>query len=260
MQGCRQIICRSPFYYYLGGCFVKKFYFIFILLLSLTLSSSEAAEEQQISALNKNTVIFPAEYELNDFQWSFGMMGTTLPKDWVETAIKAPLFTFNFKYGLPANFSLAASFEFVIVSNQIRLGPRWGMEFDDFSFNLGYDLAYVFGALNQFGFKNKFRAIYNYPNISLGYRINDLFFTIQAELMIITARKLTTDDIDTGSDINKMPGGTISIYLEQPLWKDRMFIIGLKNNITKFYYMAWPVFTTFNKLYWIPQLHLGLVL
>lgn len=238
---------------------MKRFYFL-IALFSIFFFVNAFSIEYEESNLEKNTVISPVVYNLNDFQWSFGMMGTTLPKDWVETAIKAPLFTFNFKYGLPANFSLAAAFEFVFVSNQLRLGPRWGMEFDNFSFNLGYDLAYVFGALNQFGFKNKYRAIYNYPNVSIGYRLNDLFFTLQAELMLITARRLTTDGIETGSSVNKMPGGTISLYLEQPLWKDRIFIIGLKSNITKFYYMAWPVFTTFNKLYWIPQLHLGLVL
>jgi hypothetical protein len=239
---------------------VKKFYFLIVTITIIAFFPVFSAEIQEESHLDKNTVIYPAEYDLNDFQWSFGMMATTLPKDWVETAIKAPLFTFNFKYGLPANFSLAAVFEFVFISNQIRLGPHWGMKFDEFSFNLGFDLAYVFGALNQFGFKNKYRAIYHYPNISLGYRFNDLFFTLQAELMIISARQLTTDGIETGSSVNKMPGATISLYLEQPLWKNRIFIIGLKSNITKFYYMAWPVFTTFNKLYWIPQLHLGLVL
>jgi hypothetical protein len=248
------------FSFYFGGWLVKRFYVIIVFLLIGVFNPAFSADEQQISELNKNTVIYPAAYDFNDFQWSVGLMGTTLPKDWVETAIKAPLFTFNFKYGLPRNFSLSAAFEFLLVANQIRLGPQWGMEFDNFSFNVGFDLGYVFGALNQFGFKNKFKAFYNYPNISLGYRLNELFFTLQAELMFISGRQLTTDGIETGSSVNKLPGGTISIYLEQPLWKDRIFIIGLKNNITKFYYMAWPAFTTFNKLYWIPQLHLGLVL
>lgn len=239
---------------------MKRLYLLSVLFVLFSLSTTFAVEFTEEAKLNNNTMFFPAELDFNDFQWSFGMMATTLPKDWVETAVNAPLFTFNFRYGVPYNFSLISAFEFVFVSNQIRLGPHWGLEFEHFAFNVGLDMGYVLGALNQFGFKNKYRAFYLYPNITFGYKVNDLFFTLQAELMVNTARQLTTDGIETGSSINKMHGGTISLFLEQPLWKDRIFIVGLKSNITKFYYLAWPAFTTFNKIYYIPQLYLGLVL
>ena len=241
---------------------MKKFYNFLLILLIIPLLIHELYPMENLddAKLEKNTILFPAAYDLNDFNWSVGMLATTLPKDWVETAIKAPLFTFNFRYGLPAGFSVPAVFEFLIVSNQLRLGPRWGHNFGNFSFELGYDIGYVFGALNQFGFRNRISAWYNYPNLTLGYRAGDLFFTLQGELMYITSRTLTTDGIETSNDKNSLPGGTISLSLEQALWKDKIFIVGLKANITKFYYIAWPAFTTFNKIYMIPQLQLGVVL
>jgi len=212
------------------------------------------------SVVKNHTLLYPKNYQDYEFQWSAGAMLTTMPKDWVETAIRAPLFTFNFSFGLPENFSVLADAEILFVANQIRLGPRWGFDYGDLAFNIGYDVGYVFGQLEQFGFTNSVHGWMNYPNISIGTNIDDLFFTLQGELMIMTSSSVTTDGIEIANNGDRVLGGTISLYLEQKLWGNHVFLFGLKNNITKFYYPAWAVFTTFDRLYWIPQIHMGVVL
>jgi len=236
---------------------MKAIKLLFLLFLFGFLNSSTYAEEV---TLKNNTLLYPKNYQDYEFQWSAGAMLTNMPKDWVETAIRAPIFAFNFKFGLPENFSVSADAEVLFVSNQIRLGPRWGFDYENFAFNIGYDIGYVFGQLKQFGYDNSVNAWYNYPNISIGANFADLFFTLQGELMVMTTSSVTTDGIEVDNDANQIFGGTISLYLEQKLWADRIFIFGIKNNITKFYYPAWPVFTTFDRLYWIPQIHMGVVL
>jgi hypothetical protein len=183
-----------------------------------------------------------------------------LPFDWLETAAQVPLFHFHANYALAKSITLDGRLSTLVVANQITLGPRWNHQINNFSFNVGYDIAYAFGSLNVEGFDSSVSTWINYPNASVGFKINDIAFTLKGELNIVTSNESRQGDNIISRDKNFYNGFTIGIYMEQRLWKDHVFIIGFKNSSTRYHFMAWPAFSTFNRLYNIPEVYLGLIL
>lgn len=100
----------------------------------------------------------------------------------------------------------------------------------------------------------------NFPNLTLGYELNNMAFSLITEATIVTSMTEYQDDIAIGSDYNEFSGIAFTLLLEQPLWKDRYLLIGIKLNYSNFYYPAWAAYETFDKYYWIPEFKVGLVL
>ena len=183
-----------------------------------------------------------------------------LPFDWLETSVQAPLFQFHVNYGLPKNFSLDSRFSTLLVSNQISVGPRWHFQRNKFSFNLGYDVGFAFGYLNQFGFDTSASTWINYPNFSLGYRLGEITFTLKGEVVIVTSLFSSQGDNVVESEKNFFNGYTLGLYMEQRLYRNKVLVLGIKNNYARYHYMAWPAFSTFNRFYSMPEFYIGLVL
>jgi hypothetical protein len=171
-----------------------------------------------------------------------------------------PLLQFNNKLGLPAGFTLESSFQSIVVSNQLRTGPRWNFELGMFSFAPGIEGALLFGKMEVAGFNNTAWGWCSYPNISIGFHAKDIAFTLSAEYTLLHLLKITSGDVEISRSRNVKSGQSIALYMEQPLWKNHVMILGFINNFQKFYYPAWPAFSTFNRRYYIPQFYIGLVL
>ncbi len=207
-----------------------------------------------------NTIILPRVYKPLETKSAISISFVHLPLDWVETSIDAPLVQLSSKLGLPAGFSLEGSFQTIYVSNQFRIGPHWNIEVGKFSLATGIDAGFLFGKMDIAGFNNKANGLMLYPTISLGFHTNDLAFTISAERNTIQSLKISSGDAEISDFKNFKSGQTISLFLEQKLWRRHVLVLGLMNNFQKFYFPAWPAFSAFNKRYYIPQIYLGLVL
>ncbi|MCA4899118.1 MAG: hypothetical protein ACK514_14380 [Bacteroidota bacterium] len=227
---------------------------IFAFLLS---SCGFAQQEFDIAA---NSIFYPHKLTTGYFKSEIALSQVKLPFDWLESSVQTPLLHYHAVFGLPKNFSLDGRLSTLVVANQVNLGPRWGKQFDRMSFNLGFDLAYAFGALNFSGFDSSVSTWLNYPNASVGYKINDIVFTVKAELSGVTSTSSRQGTTEVVSDKNFFNGYTIAFYMEQRLWKDHVFILGFKNTYAKYHFMGWPAFSTFNRFYNMPEVYFGLIL
>lgn len=206
------------------------------------------------------SIYFPHVYQSGEWQTEVAMSQIKLPFDWIERAFQAPLFQFHAQYGLPKRFSLDGRFSTLFVSNQISLGPRWSYERGHSSVSVGYDVAYTFGFLNQFDFNSSAQSWMNYPNVSVGYKFKDVAFTLKGEIVVVThfSTKQGGNEISTGN--NMYNGFTLAAYMEQRISKDKVLVLGVKNNYAKYHFMAWPAFSTFNRFYNMPEFYIGLIL
>lgn len=220
----------------------------------------EAGNLVPLESINKNAFILPRVYRTMETKTSVSISYVRLPEDWVETSVDAPLIQVSNKIGFPGGFTLESSFQSIYIANQFRFGPRWNVEFGKFSCAAGIDAGLLFGRMDISGFNNKARGWMMYPVVSFGFRTTELAFTLSAEKSTIQSLTLSSGSAETSDFKNFKSGQTISIFMEQRLWRNHVMILGLVNNFQKFYFPAWPAFSAFNKRYYIPQMYLGLVL
>ncbi len=238
----------------------KKTFAIVVLL--FLMSSVIAQEKGKTDTFNitGHTMRFPQHPSKWGFRIAAGLSMVKPPKDLLENAIQAPLVNIHMVFGLPWKFSLEGDVTTIVVSNQMALGPRLGFSVKDFSFNIGYDMAFVYGQLRQFGFDNNTKVWIGYPNISLGYKLKKMAFTLKMEAVTLINVVQSSGENDIVRTKNYFNGFTAAVYIEQRLWKDHIFIIGFKDNYEKFYWPTWMLFTTFNRFYHIPELSFSWIL
>ena len=234
-----------------------KLFSIVVMIFSSTISFG------QDNNVVKDYFALPTSLGANQFKHIISLSSARLPEDYIEEAsdfLKAPLIGYSAQYGLPKNFIAFGNVSTNIITWQLALGAKWYHSFNKFSFSIGYDIAYVYGQLKQFGFNSKISGWMNYPNLTLGYELNDMAFSLITEGTLVTSMTEYQDDIAIVNDYNEFAGVAFTLLLEQPLWKNRYLSIGIKINYTNFYYPAWAAYETFEKYYWIPEFKVGLVL
>ncbi len=101
--------------------------------------------------ITTHTMQFPHHYKKWGFQVSAGLSMVKPPEDLLESAIQAPLANVHMTFGLPWKLSLESDLTTIIVSNQLRAGPRISFLVRNFGIKGGWDIAYVYGQLKQSG-------------------------------------------------------------------------------------------------------------
>jgi len=231
---------------------------IFLFLMG-PLTAQEPAKTDTFD-ITGHAMRLPHQYKKFGFQIAAGLSMVKPPMDLLENAIQAPLVNIHMTFGLPWKFSLEGDVTTIVVSNQIAIGPRLGFSIKNFSFNIGYDIAFVYGQLRQAGFNNSAKVWINYPNLSLGYKLKKMAFTLKTEAVIVTSVVQKSGENEVSRTKNFFNGFTAALYIEQRLWKNHVFIIGLKDNYEKFYWPTWMLFNTFNRYYHIPELSFSWIL
>ena len=214
---------------------------------------------QEVNAQNKgienNTFYFPHAFHNGEVLHMVGLAAAKLPEDVVETddIIRAPLFSYELKYGLPENFIAYGGVHTNIVSNHFAIGTVWNYNFKRFGIAVGTDMAYWFGRLTQFGFNTSYNGLVLYPNAGIGYRFNKFTISLKSELVFDLTETSKNGDIEVSDNGEFFNGFTVGIYLEQPLWKDNYVVLGIRSTYLKFYYPVWAAFSTFDRTFYIPE-------
>jgi len=231
---------------------------LMVLFPAITIAQNPSV--QDTFDITASSMRLPHQYQKWGFQASAGLSLVKPPADLVENAIQAPLVNIHLTFGLPWRFSLEGDLTTLLVSNQLALGPRWGYSWKNFSFNAGYDIAFVYGQLRQGGFNNSSIVWIHYPNLSLGYKLKKMAFTLKGEAVILANIIQKSGENEVDRRANFFNGVTVAFYIEQRLWKNHVFIIGFKDNYEKFYWPTWMLFSTFNRYYHIPELSFSWIL
>ena len=206
------------------------------------------------------TLHYPLAITPKEFKTEFAVSFSKMPQDVVEesASIRWPLFTLEANYGLPENFILKGRINTQIITNHLLLGGKWVYApHERVHLSVGYDIAYWFGQLKQYGFNNTAHGWINYPNLTVGYDFGKVALSVKGELNIVTSHTLYADDIEVSTDQNFFNGGSFTVYLEQPLWKNTTVSLAYRSNFLKFYYPEWLLFPTINQFYFIPELEVG---
>lgn len=231
----------------------------FVFIGSLVLSAQEPVPKDTFD-ITKHTMQFPHPCKKWGFKISAGLSMVRPPKDLLENAIQAPLVNIHMIFGLPWNLSLESELSTLLVSNQLTLGPRYSYLYKNFGVKAGWDIAFIYGQLKQSGFDNSIAAWFHYPNISVGYKLKKMAFTVKGEMVIVSRAVTKTGENEVTHSTNFINGYTFGFYIEQRIHKNKVFVIGIKDNYEKIYWPTWMIFSTFNRYYHIPELKFAWVL
>jgi hypothetical protein len=187
--------------------------------------------------IRENSFFYPHSLNNNEILQTLGLSTAKLPEDVVETddVFRAPLFSYRIKYGLPENIIAEGSAETNIITFHFASGGKWNHEFGKFTLSSGGDIAFWLGRLKQFGFNTRYISL---SNLSFG---SFPFFSVSLNPNC----SLYQSDNTTNEDeciFDTFSGYSFGLYVEQPLWKDNVVVIGFKSNFTKFYYPLWAFF------------------
>ena len=236
----------------------KKGPFLFILFLIATCLSAQ--EKEKSYDITPHAIWYPHSYKAYHVQTALGFSMVKPPMVWVYTSLTAPVINFHMTFGLPKNFAIVADVSTIVVSNQITLGPNWNFIHKNFSFNLGYNVGFLIGQMKVKEYDNRATAVLLYPNVSVGYRLKQVAFTLRGELCSVAYSHVTSGDAAIDHSGRFFNGGSYALYIEQRLWKDHVMVFGLKDNINKLYWPVWLLFTTYNRYYQIPELYFSFVI
>jgi hypothetical protein len=206
---------------------------------------------------------YPRSLQTGEWDGMFDMVFARVPYDVVEEnqTYRWPLFGLRGRVGLPSDFMILGSVETAVIIFNLTVGPRWNYEFTDrFTANIGADVSWFGGRLNAAQFDQSANGWMAAPNITLGYRFDDVTVSGKFNTNHVLSVSSRTGDIETQQVEGFYNGWTISVWVEQPLWRDNYVLIGIRANHMKFYYPTWLLAPTFDKFYYIPEFTLGLKL
>lgn len=238
----------------LHGGFLLRFVTMVLLLFAFQSLRAQVPAAVDTFRIAGASMRFPVQEPSWSFRIGTGLQLVKPPADLLESAIQAPMFNLHMKYIFPYRLSAEADLSTIVVSNHLAAGPRYGVGIGKFCANAGWDVAFMYGQLRQAGFNNKTSVWMHYPNLSLGYRLNDIALTLKGEAVVVSRLSQVSDEKELTRTKNFFNGVTVAFYVEQRLWKDNVFIFGVKDNYEKFYWPTWMLFTTFNRFYHIPEL------
>lgn len=217
-----------------------------------------AATTEEIEA--EDFLHYPAGLEYGEFRGLFGVSITILPKILVEDQIRqSPLVTGQLRFGLPLNFSVEGALSTNIIANYVTLGPRWGLDFGRFAFGLSAKLGYWYGFAPIEGFDIVATSWMNIPGVEFGLRLDEVRTTLRAEALIVTALRITSDDIETRTSKNEVAGYALDFRIEQPFWGNSSTALGLRLNYSKTMYQAWLAFSTLDVYQIYPEFTIALL-
>lgn len=222
-----------------------------------SLSSREAGDDG--FDIKKASFLLPQALPKGKYYQSFYICYLVPPRDWTTQIIAAPVLYYTGKYTLPYGFNLQGSLSTLLISNRINLGPFWNYSINNnYHLAVGYQVAFNYGFLNQFGFSTSLTGWEQQPSVTLGYSFKKTAVILRSDLYWANVFYMSQGKNVipyTNSFIN---GYSINANLEQRLWKNRIFSAGLKLYHCKYNFIAWPAFPVNSYKYWFPEFQIGL--
>ncbi len=232
----------------------------FFITVPLIRASSQEDSPKQLPRDNESRLTIPLTIREKHSSTAVSILFTRLPFDWVENEIEMPLFRVENRYHVTKGLVIESAIQTVIISNQLRTGPHYYFGNGKISFGAGADLEFMYGMMKIAGFNNKCSGMGIYPGFSAGYAFSKSTLVLKGEALLINSVKMTSGNEEIIHLRNRFSGVSFSLLSEQPLWKNRYMIVGFTFNYQKFFYPAWPSFSTFDRYYFIPQFTASFVL
>jgi hypothetical protein len=240
-----------------------------ILVISLTIAykcnygqqthyNSKMASEYDSFDIKSASYLLPQAHPKWHYFHSFTFSYLDIPAAWALQKVCAPMLTYNAKLSLPYGFDMQASLATIYVSNRLNFGPSWNYSIHHYHFGIGYQIAYDFGHLNQYGYKTTFSGWEQQPSVTAGYSFKKIAIILKGDLY-------QTNSLDFNEGGHSVPmwnsftnGYSISASVEQRLYRNKVISVGIKMNNIRYHFLAWPAFPVNQYHYWVPEIQLGI--
>jgi len=179
-------------------------------------------------------------------------------KDWTLDIIKAPFFNYSCKLALPMAFNLQASLSTIFVSNRINAGPFWNYSVNKFHFAAGYQVAFNYGYLGQFGFHTKLTGWEQQPSLTAAYSFGKTAVILRGDLYYTSALDVNEGGFVISAKEHFLNGYSVTATYDQRLYKNKVMSLGLKVNYVRYHIIAWPALPVNSYRYAVPEFQLGL--
>ncbi|MBC3783772.1 hypothetical protein [Spirosoma utsteinense] len=209
-------------------------------------------------------IYFPQAPRPGEWRKSLGLIFTTTPPELTEEVrVSVPAVDFNLQKGLSKKLFLTGRLQTQFVQSNLGLGLRWATPLSDRLFlSVGDDMTGWFGALLiKDVFNSQAYGLQNFPNLSLGYRLNrDLQLTVRGEGildMYYRSKVGTLAVVDNKWQVN---GFAVSFVLEQPFYGNQHVSLGFRAAYSNFNWQFWSLYDTFDRNLFYPQVIFGFIL
>ena len=153
-----------------------------LLLASLFMPIEQYAQKNDSTTIRSGfdikteSFLLPQRLPTGKYSHAIYVLYVIPPKDWTLDVVVAPMFNYSGKYTLPKGFNLQGSISTLIISNRINAGPFWNYEKGRCHFGVGFQVAFNYGFLRQFGFNTTLTGWENKPSLTAGYNFGENSF------------------------------------------------------------------------------------
>ena len=206
------------------------------LLFALSLPGYSQNKQTDTFDIYKASFFLPQPLPGGHYSSSISVLYVVTPKDWTLDNITAPMFSYQAKYTLPMGFNLQAGLSSLIISNRIYFGPYWNYQFDRNYVGLGWNVAWNYGKLNQFGFATTLTGWEQQPSITFGHAFTRTANDYKSRSVLDKSTLSFGRRSFTASEANGLINGySFSASFEQKLYKNRALSLGLKMDYIQYH-------------------------
>lgn len=225
----------------------------------LILSASVLAQSTDTTTfdIKDHSFLLPQSAKAGKYSHAIYLLYVVPPKDWTLDAVVAPMFNYTGKYTLPKGFNIQGGISSLIISNRLNLGPFWNYSSDRFHIGVGFQMAFNFGILNQFGFNTILTGWESQPSLTVGYNFGKTALTMRVDrynTLDITVSEAGNVISNNESFVN---GYSLTTSFEQRLTKKRTMSLGFKMNYLRYHIVAWPALPASKYSYFMPEFQVG---
>ena len=235
-----------------------------LLLASLFMPIEQYAQKNDSTTIRsgfdikKESFLLPQRLPTGKYSHAIYVLYVIPPKDWTLDVVVAPMFNYSGKYTLPKGFNLQGSISTLIISNRINAGPFWNYEKGRYHFGVGFQVAFNYGFLRQFGFNTTLTGWENQPSLTAGYNFGKTALTIRGDLYNTTALHISEGGNVISAKDKYTNGYSVTTSFEQRLTRNRVMSLGFKMNYLRYHIIAWPALPVNQYRYFMPEFQIGL--
>jgi hypothetical protein len=238
-------------------CFTKAL-LLSLLLLVFTNDWCSAQNSLDVFDIRKASFLLPQPMQKGVYKHAIAIHYVVPPTAWTLDMVKAPMFNYAAKYSLPRGFNLQGEFSTLFVSNRLSAGPFWNYRKDNFYLGLGYQIAFNYGVLKQFGFNTVLTGWEQQPSITIGHSFAKTALVLRGDFYYTNDITFSEGGHNVKNNDGFVNGYSVTGSFEQRLFGNRVMSLGLKVNYLRYHIIAWPALPVNSYRYLFPEFHVGL--
>jgi hypothetical protein len=153
------------------------------------------------------------------FDWGLGVGATldVLSPVLVESEQRfVPRLTGTFRYGLPLGFSIEASLDAIVLTNELRVGALWSVATGPVSWAVHDRVGLWFGWIGVSGFDTRAVGLVQYPGATVGTRLGEHRLSLSFEWILVHAQQVDFGDATVSRVATANAGFSARLMVESP--------------------------------------------